>query len=62
MTANSAGKGSKGSISQRAKFIEAAKQAGCSDDETSFDDALRKIGNAKVVEPKGKAKPSKEKR
>lgn len=45
--------------SQKERFIEAAKAAGCSDDETAFDRALRKIGKAKS-EPK--IKPSKEKR
>jgi hypothetical protein len=48
--------------SQSAKFQAAAKEAGCSDDETAFDAALRKIGTAKVVEPKSKAKPSNKKR
>lgn len=35
------------SQSQRERFIEAAEEAGCSDDETAFDDALRKIGKSR---------------
>jgi hypothetical protein len=31
------------SQSQKQRSIEAAKEAGCSDDETAFDNALRKI-------------------
>lgn len=52
------GKKTESRKTQRQRFIEAAKEAGCSDDETAFDEALRKIGRAKEVEPKGKSKPT----
>ncbi|MGE0284504.1 MAG: hypothetical protein AB7F09_26635 [Parvibaculaceae bacterium] len=34
------------SQSQRQRFINAAKEADCSDDEKAFDEALKKIGRA----------------
>jgi hypothetical protein len=42
---------------QSKKFIEAAKEAGCSDDETAFDTALKKIGKAKPEDAKPRKAP-----
>lgn len=43
---------------QHARFVEAAREAGCSEDEAVFDSNLRKIAKAKVdEESKPPAKP-----
>lgn len=38
---------------QKRRFIEAAREAGASEDEAEFDAALRKIAKAKVIDTKG---------
>jgi len=43
--------------SQSDKFKDAARDLGCDDDEAAFDDKLRKISKARVVEPGAKPKP-----
>lgn len=47
------------SQSQRQRFIEAAKEAGCSEDETAFDNALRKVGRFKDNPEKDGSRPKK---
>lgn len=42
--------------SQSDKFIEAAREAGCSDDEEAFNVALKRVAKSKVVEAKTKRK------
>jgi hypothetical protein len=41
--------------SQKERFIEAAREAECSEDEAVFDEALRQLAKAKPAKP---AKPS----
>lgn len=36
---------------QQRRFIEAAQEAGCSEDESAFDEALRRIAKAKPARP-----------
>lgn len=38
---------------QKRRFIEAAREAGASENEADFDAALRKIAKAKVADAKG---------
>lgn len=58
--ANTKEKSANRDAQQYQKFKDAARELGCDDDEQAFDDKLRKISKAKVVEPAAKPKPSKE--
>lgn len=46
-------------LSQRQKFIQSARELEADESDEAFDASLRKIGSARVVSPKRKAKPSK---
>lgn len=45
-------KAKKKNTSQPARFIEAARELGCNEDEAAFDDKLRRIAQAKSEKEK----------
>jgi hypothetical protein len=48
--------GTKKPKTQRQRFIDTARELGCDESEEAFDAALKKIGSAKVAEPKAAPK------
>jgi hypothetical protein len=52
MTKKSAKKSTTGSTAQKAKFLKAARELGCDDSETAFDERLRRLAQKEKGPPK----------
>ena len=52
-------KGKEKSISQRARFIDAARELGCNDDKDAFEEKLKRVAKAKRTGSKPKHQMSK---
>jgi len=49
------------STKQHDRFVEAARQLGCDESEPRFDEALKRVGKAKLTHPSRPSKDSKSK-